>query len=153
MWLIYVVVWQKSTQYCKAIILQLKKIAGQEEFRPWKTSNLFSLKGSFPSGSSGKEPTCQCRRYKRRRFNPWVRKIPQRREWQPALVFLPGKSHGQRSLVGYSPQGHKESGMTESTQHTCTHLYGTIKLIIMEFYKGSSCFQIQYNSLFKWISI
>ena len=46
-------------------------------------------------------------------FNPWVGKIPKRREWQPILVFLPGKSHGQRSLVGCSPQGHKELDMTE----------------------------------------
>ena len=40
-------------------------------------------------------------------------KIPWRRKWQPAPVFLPRKSHGQRSLVGYSPQGYKESAMTE----------------------------------------
>ena len=42
-------------------------------------------------------------------FHPWVGKIPRRREWQPAPVFLPGKSHGQRSLVGYSPWGCKKS--------------------------------------------
>ena len=36
-------------------------------------------------------------------FNPWVRKIPWRRAWQPIPVFLPGESHGRRSLVGYSP--------------------------------------------------
>ena len=46
-------------------------------------------------------------------FNPWVRKISCSRKWQPTPVFLPGKSHGQWSLVGYSPQGHKESDMTE----------------------------------------
>ena len=46
-------------------------------------------------------------------FDPWVGKIPWRRKWQPTLVFLPGESHGQRSLVGYSPYGHKESDMTE----------------------------------------
>ena len=40
---------------------------------------------------------------KRRRFDPWVRKIPWRRAWQPTPVFLPEESHGQRSLVGYSP--------------------------------------------------
>ena len=40
-------------------------------------------------------------------------KIPWRREWQPTPVFLPRKSYGQRSLVGYSPQGHKVSDMTE----------------------------------------
>ena len=45
--------------------------------------------------------------------DPWVRKIRWRRKWQPTLVLLPGKSHGQRSLVGYSPWGRKESDTTE----------------------------------------
>ena len=45
-------------------------------------------------------------------FDPWVGKIPWRRAWQPTPVFLPGESHGQRSLVGYSPWDHKESDMT-----------------------------------------
>ena len=53
-------------------------------------------------GTSGKQPTYQCRRYKRCGFNPWVKKIPWRRAWQPTPVFLPGEPHGQRSLVGYS---------------------------------------------------
>ena len=57
----------------------------------------------FPGSTSGKEPACQCRRHKRHRFNPWVRKIPWRRKWQGTPVFWPGKSRGQRSLVGYSP--------------------------------------------------
>ena len=48
-----------------------------------------------------KSLTCQCRRYKRCGFNPWIEKIPWRRAWQPTPVFLPGESHGQRSLVGY----------------------------------------------------
>jgi len=52
---------------------------------------------------SGKESTCQCRRHKRCKFNPWVGKIPWRRKGQPVPVFLPRKSHGQRSLEGYSP--------------------------------------------------
>ena len=47
-------------------------------------------------------------------FDPWVRKIPWRRAWQPTPVFLPGESHGQRSLVGYSPWGHKELDTTEA---------------------------------------
>ena len=46
-------------------------------------------------------------------FDPWVGKIPWRRKWQPTPVLLPGKSHGQRSLVGYSPWDHKESDTTE----------------------------------------
>ena len=53
----------------------------------------------------------------RRRFDPWVRKIPWRRRWQPNPVFLPEKSHGQRSLAVYSPWGRKESDMNEHT-HT-----------------------------------
>ena len=54
---------------------------------------------------------CQKRRHI---FNPWVGKIPWRRKWQPTpVLFLPGESHGQRSLAGCSPWGHKESGTTE----------------------------------------
>ena len=71
----------------------------------------------FPDCASGKETACQCRRHKRCRFNSWIRNIPWRRKWQPTAVFLPGKSHGQRSLVGYSPWGHKELDTTEATQH------------------------------------
>ena len=52
-----------------------------------------------------KESTCQCRKC---RFDPWVGNIPWRRERQPTTVFLPGKSHGQRSLAGYSLWGHKK---------------------------------------------
>ena len=46
-------------------------------------------------------------------FNPWVGKIPSRRKWQPTPVLFPGKFHGLRSLVGYSPWGRKESDMIE----------------------------------------
>ena len=55
-------------------------------------------------------------RCKRLGFNPCVRKILWSRKWQPTLVFLPGESHGQRSLVGYSPWGCKESDTTEHAQ-------------------------------------
>ena len=61
----------------------------------------------FPGGASGKEPTCHCSRHKRCRFDPWVRKTPWKRAWQPIPLFLPEKSHGQRGLVGYSPQNHE----------------------------------------------
>ena len=69
----------------------------------------------FPSGASGKEPACQCRTRMRHGFDLWVRKIPWRRKWQPTPVLLPGKSHGQRSLVGHRPYGHKEPDMTTVT--------------------------------------
>ena len=68
----------------------------------------------FPGGANGKEPTCQCRRHKRCGFDPWVGKIPWRRKREPTPVFLPGKSHGLRSMAGYSPWGHKGSYTTES---------------------------------------
>ena len=60
----------------------------------------------LPWWLSDKESVCQCQR---RGFDPWVRKLPWRRKWQPTPVFVPGESHGQRSLVGYSPWGCKES--------------------------------------------
>ena len=53
------------------------------------------------------------RRHRDNIFSPWVGKIPWNRKWQPTPVFLPGKFHDQRSLVGCSPWGHKESDMTE----------------------------------------
>ena len=56
----------------------------------------------LPRCLSGKESMCQCRRSGRFRFNLWVGKISWRRAWQPTPVFLPGESHGQRRLVGYS---------------------------------------------------
>ena len=65
---------------------------------------------------SGKESTCQCRRCRRLRFSPWVGKIPWSRKCQHTPVFLPGESHGQSSLEGYSPWGCKELGRTACTQ-------------------------------------
>ena len=81
--------------------------------------------GGLPRWLSGKESACQCRRCRRHRFDPWVGKIPWRRRWQPTPVFLPGESHGRRSLAGYSPQGCKELDTTEATQHAhmpCYHI-------------------------------
>ena len=69
----------------------------------------------FLDGASGKEPACQCRRYRRCGFDLWVGKMPWRREWQPSPVFFPGETQRQRSLVGYSPWGHKELHTTEVT--------------------------------------
>ena len=58
---------------------------------------------------------------RKHRFDPWVRKIPCRRKWQPTPVFLPGEFHGQRSLVGCSPWGHKRDLVTEQQDHRCSH--------------------------------
>jgi len=68
----------------------------------------------LPWGLSSKESTCLLMKETQEcGFNPWIRKMPRSRKWQPSLVFLPGKFHGQRSLVGYSSRGHKESDTTE----------------------------------------
>ena len=63
------------------------------------TNYLLNTRQGFPWWLSGKEFTCQCRRHG---FDSWVWKIPGRKKYKNTPVFLPGKSHGQRSLVGYS---------------------------------------------------
>ena len=76
----------------------------------------------FPGGTSGKEPNSQG---DSRDLTSTPREDSLEKGWQPTPVFLPGESHGQRSLVGYSPWGHIESNTTEVTQHaglqTCLH--------------------------------
>ena len=69
--------------------------------------------GGLPRWLSSKESACRRSKCRTCRFDSWVGKSPWRRKWQPTPVFLPGESHGQRSLVGYSPQGRKESDTTE----------------------------------------
>ena len=83
----------------------------------WQSSDKSIVR--FPQWLSGKAATCQCRRH---RFDPWVGKMPWRRKWQPTPVFLPGKSHGQRSLVGCSPRVTTEQACT-ATAMSPMHLY------------------------------
>lgn len=84
----------------------------------WRTVWRFlkTLSGAaigLPTWLSGKEFACQCRGCG---FSLWVRKIPWRRKWQPTPIFLPGKSHGQRSLAGYSAWGRKSrTWLSDST--------------------------------------
>ena len=82
----------------------------------------FSNYTSLARGASGKEPACQCRRHKRCRFDPWVRKISWRRAWQSTPVFLPGETYGQRSLARY-----RRSLLYSSSVYYC-HLFFTQKL-------------------------
>ena len=70
----------------------------------------------LPRQLSGKESTCQCRRCG---FNPWIRKIPWRKECPSTPVFLPGEFHRWRSLVGYSPWGQKQSDTTKHAFQLC----------------------------------
>ena len=64
----------------------------------------------FSRWLSGKESTCQYKRHKRHGFDPWVGKITWRRKWKSVPVFLPGKSHRQRSPASYSSWGCKRVG-------------------------------------------
>ena len=84
---------------------------GQRE-RRFKAETSFSHMVKNPSANAGNKKRC--------RLDPWVRKIPWSRKWQPTPIFLPGESHGQRSLVGYIPWGHKELDMIEVTYHSLT---------------------------------
>ena len=77
---------------------------------------LYTL-GGFPDGSGG---LSICLQYRRPGFDPWVRKIPWRKAWQPTPVFLPGESQGQKRLSGYSPWGQKVSYTSEQLS-THTH--------------------------------
>ena len=92
----------------------------------------------LPRWCSGKESTYKCRR-----LHPWVGKIPWNRKWQPTPVFLPGKFHGQRSLVGYSPWGRKELDMTERLSTSiCTYFISLLKykFVMEEFNLNHSYF-------------
>ena len=71
----------------------------------------------FLDGVNGKESSCQCKRHKRFRSNPWIGKLPWRRAWQTRSSILSWRIPWTEKSVGYSPQGHKESDMTEATLH------------------------------------
>ena len=62
-------------------------------------------------------------------MDPWIRKIPWRRKWQPSPIFLPEKSHGQRNLAGYSPYGHKRVGhnLVTNNKNNKQDLYAIMK--------------------------
>ena len=66
-------------------------------------------------------------------FDPWVGKIPWRRKWQPTPVFLPGKSHGLRLLVGYSPWGRRVGHDWETSLHFLARSWATIGARVFKF--------------------
>ena len=78
-------------------------------------------------------------RRKRRRCDPWIGKIPWRTVWLPAPLFLTGKSHGQRSLAGYSPWGHKELDTTEATHTLILQDKAEIKMVACKEWRRQEC--------------
>ena len=83
----------------------------------------------FPRGSVGKESACNAGDAGRCAFDPLAGTILWRRAWQPTPVSLPGESHGQRSLMGYSSWGCKESDKAERTEQPCTHAHAVCQTI------------------------
>ena len=88
----------------------------------------------LPRWCSGKDSACQCRWHKRHSFHPWVRKIPLSWQWHPTLVFLPGKFHGQRTLVVYSLWGLQRVRHDWASIHTHTHTHTHPNLVTMHYY-------------------
>jgi len=112
-----------------------------------RSKPVFWLISSIPRWVSGKECVCQCRRHG---FDPWVEKIPWRRKWQLTLVFLPGKSHGQRSLAGYSPCGHKRARHDSATKQQIIHTGSPRELLLFSHWVLSESLWLhglQYNRL------
>ena len=121
------------------------------------TSSIMLLHGASQETLGVRNPPTSARGIRRYGFKPWAGKIPWRRAWQPTAVSLPGKSHGQRSLAGYSPRGRKESD-TIARMHSlierdhnslfnsvtgyleCLHsLFLLVKLCCYEHYSGNIC--------------
>ena len=74
--------------------------------QPRDQTQVSHIAGGFFISWATRAQTLKSLQCGRPRFDPWARKIPWRRKWQTTPVFLPGKSHGQRSLAGYGPWGH-----------------------------------------------
>ena len=128
---------------------------------PFNQVTLISLwlSSDFPGGSDGKSLCLQCGRPG---FHPWVGKIRWRRKWQSTPVLLPGKSHGQRILVGYSPWGLKESDTTEQLHfpflsfhfhflRSGFHWAGSCHLVAIRYYCTSKNTGTPTSSLESWI--
>ena len=98
-----------------------------------------------PRWLSSKEHAYQCRRH---RLDHWVRKSPWRGKWHPTFVFLPGKSHGQRSLTGYSPWGSKELDITKrlNTHTEISNVHFSVRPTELSFI--FPCFLWKYNISF-----
>ena len=102
----------------------------------------FSPSSRLPRWRGSKERACQCRTHQRCGFDPWVRKIPWRKKCQLTAVFLPGKCHGWRSLVGCSPWGLKES---DTTEHAHTLYFSGSKTSKGHFSLLGSSFQVCWS--------
>ena len=105
--------------------------AGIVKWLGFEPGNVIPEWSFWQRGTSGKEPSCQCRRCYRRGFDPWVRKSPWRRAWQPTPIFFPGESHAQRSVEDYRSLqrvGHEGSNLSHNTLGMCMCMVYTHRL-------------------------
>ena len=119
----------------------------QPRLRDWA----YNQHSGLPSGTSGKEPACKSRGCKKRRSDPWVRKISWRSAWKPISVFLPGECHGQRSLECYSPGGCKDwKWLKRLSMHACMHSQSPdmkISLWVTLYFMETSLLLYRYQAL------
>ena len=95
----------------------------------------YTWENGLPWWLSGKESACRRRRHRRCGFDPWVGKMPWRGKWQPVLISLSRRSHGQKSLVGYRPRGCQESDTAERlSSHTHLRSWWTGFLLTEQYY-------------------
>ena len=92
----------------------------------------------FPGGTDGREPTYQCRRCKRGLLDPWARKTPSRRKWQPTAVFLPGESPWTEEPGGLQSMG---SQRVEHDRRNLTQRYSKSILKVLKYYVNISLAQ------------
>ena len=103
-----------------------------------------TLLWGFPGRAVVKKPAATAGDTRENWFHPWVRTIPWRREWKPTPIFLPGKSHGQRNLMGCSPRSRKESDMKLSAHTLCCtteffffpFIFISWRLITLQYWSG-----------------
>ena len=107
--------------YCSRFIVLFTEIIHKTIIKHFKFYSKYlekyssTVRQGFPGGASGKEPVSQCRRRKRRGFDPWVLKIPWRRAWQPTPVFLPGEFPWTEEPGRLQLTGSKELDTTQAT--------------------------------------
>ena len=113
--------------------------------------------GASQGGATGKEPACQCRRPNRHRFNPWVRKIPWSRKWQPIPIFFLENSMGRRAWRA-TVQGVPMSQRQLSTNHMrCCGSVAKLCLTLLQPHHysppGSSFHGVSQARILEWVSI
>ena len=113
----------KENVFCVTGSFSVKRMTAVGHLRlDYRSIYIWLPLSRLPRWHSGKEFFCQYRRCRKHGFNPWVKKMPWSGKWKTTPVLLPGKFHGRRSLVGYSPWGYKELDTTEWL-HFFIHIY------------------------------